>query len=202
VSRLLALHFASRQAWSAGLALTAFAAALALALHTDWMPTSGSLIRTIPALIEAAAASVVVVATRNPFGEAERACGVRLPYLRLTFALGMTGSAVGLLVIGSTGGSVPGGDVAVLRDVSGMTGVGLLFAVLLGAAPAWLGPLSYALAYVVLIPTTHWDSPWWWPGRGPDDLGAGLCAGVTFALGVLLMSMRGPRDDAGDRAGP
>ena len=57
-------------------------------------------------ILEAAAAVVIAVTTHGPFGEAERATGRWLPYLRLGSALALTGVAIGLLQLGVTGASL------------------------------------------------------------------------------------------------
>ena len=43
-------------------------------------------------------------------------------------------------------------------------------------------------------------TPWLWPGRPPHDLGAAICAGLVFAIGVAAFTARGARDPADERA--
>jgi hypothetical protein len=67
--------------------------------------------------------------------------------------------------------------------VAGMTGLGLTSHLVLGV---------YALY-------TQWHGPtlttsWLWPARPPHDLGAAICAGLIFALGMAAITMRGARD--------
>ena len=41
-------------------------------------------------------------------------------------------------------------------------------------------------------------TPWIWPARPPHDLGAALCAGLVFAAGLAVITVRGARDPAGE----
>ena len=87
--------------------------------------------------------------------------------------------------------------MALLRNVAGITGLGLLGAVVLGGMLAWTGPMAYLLVTEVALqgnPTT----PWVWPARPPHDLGAALCAAGVFAAGALLITLRGPRESERD----
>ena len=124
--RLVWLHLRSRRVPSAVLAVAVCAALLRAALHCHWMFTSGRLAQQLPMIIEAGAAVAVVVTTHSPFGEAERATGRWLPYLRLGAALVLTGLAIGILQLGVTGASLDGGVLVLARNIIGITGIGLL----------------------------------------------------------------------------
>ncbi len=41
-------------------------------------------------------------------------------------------------------------------------------------------------------------TPWLWPARPPHDLAAAACAGLVFAAAVILITLRGARDPAGE----
>ncbi|MHA6761366.1 hypothetical protein [Streptacidiphilus sp. PAMC 29251] len=73
-----------------------------------WARGDGATAEQLVLLVQAAAASVVAVAARSPFGESERSTGSRLAYLRLLTALALTAVAVGALAVGATGGELPG----------------------------------------------------------------------------------------------
>jgi len=106
-------------------------------------------------------------------------------------------AAFGALAAGATGGNLAGGSLALLRNVAGMTGVGLLAAVMFGGMLAWAGPMAYLVVTEVALqgnPTT----PWVWPARPPHDLGAALCAAGVFAAGAVLITLRGPRESTRD----
>jgi len=196
--RLAWLHAVSRRVPAALGLLAALGVLLWVALHYHWNIAGGPAARMfIPLTIEAAAAAVIAVGMYGPFGEPERATGRWLPWLRLTAAVALTAAAFGALAAGATGGNLPGGSVALLRNIAGITGLGLLAAVVLGGMLAWAGPLAYLLVTEVALagsPTT----PWVWPARPPHDLGGALCAAGVFAAGAVLIAVRGPRESRHD----
>ncbi len=152
----------------------------------------------VPLTIETGAAAVVAVSTYGPFGEPERATGRWLPWLRLGTVLALTAAAFGALAAGATAGALPGGTLALLRNLAGTAGLGLLSAVALGGAFGWVGPMAYLLITEVALngdPTT----PWVWAARPPHDHGAALCAGVVFAAGTVAITVLGSRNAGGPR---
>lgn len=191
--RLVALHAASRRVLTCLIVLAACLIALRTALH--WLPRTGVYSRQIPLTIEAAAAAMIGVATRSPFGEAERATGRWLPFLRLGTCLALAAVAVGALAAGSAAAHLAGGTVGMLRDLAGFTGIALLIAVLLGGALSWIGPIAY-LGVTLPALTSGWTTPWVWPARPPHDHGAAICATLAFAAGLALITLRGARDSA------
>jgi hypothetical protein len=191
--RLAALHASSRRVLTCLIVLVAFAIALRTALH--FLPRSGVYSRQIPLTIEAAVAAVIGVTTRSPFGEAERATGRWLPFLRLGTCLGLAGAAVAALAAGSASAHLAGGTAGMLRDAGGFIGIALLSAVLLGGALAWIGPIAY-LGVTVPALSSGWTTPWIWPARPPHDHGAAICAAVVFAAALAVITLRGARDSA------
>jgi hypothetical protein len=187
--RLAWLHAVSRRLPAALALLAACAAGLRGTLYGHW-DAYGAL--QLPLIIEGACAAVIAVTAGSPFGEPERATGRWLPFLRLGAALALTALAAGLLAAAGTGLPLAGGFPDILRNVAGLTGIGLL---------AWTGPLSYALAGIYAL-YTDWhpptlSTPWLWPGRPPHDLGGALCAAVVFGAGLAAITIRGARDAAG-----
>ena len=190
--RLIRLHLASRGVPAGLLVLAGCAVALRIMLH--WTPAgSGAAARQLPLLIEAAAAAVIGMTSRSPFGEPERATGRWLPFLRLGTAVALTAVAFGVLAAGSAAAHLDYGYLGLLRDLAGMTGIALLAAALAGGGLAWVGPLSFWMlaAYAV---GAAWTTPWVWPGRPPQDRGAALCAALVFAAGAVVITVRGARD--------
>ena len=111
---------------------------------------------------------------------------------------GLTGFAVCALAVAGAGAHLSGGFADVLRNVAGMTDIGLLCAFVLGAALAWIGPTAYLLVGVYAL-YTDWhpptlSTPWIWPARPPHDVGGALCAAMVFAAGLLVITIRGARD--------
>ena len=196
--RLACLYLVSRRAPAALAMLAAFGALLWAALHWHWNIAGGPAAQfVIPLTIETGAAAVIAVTAHGPFGEPERATGRWLPYLRLAAIVALTAAAVGLLAAGATGGVLPGGFLDLLRNVAGITGIGLLSAVVLGGALAWTGPMAYLVLTEAAL-AGNVTTPWVWPARPPHDLGGALCAATVFAAGALLITVRGAREAVRD----
>jgi hypothetical protein len=197
--RLVRLHAASRRVPVALAAIAACAIGLRIALIGHW-DTYGAL--QLPLVFEAAAAAAITVTTASPFGDPERVTGRWLPFLRLAATLALTAVAAGLLAAAGAGAHLAGGPLDVLRNVAGITGLGLLAAAVLGGGLAWTGPVAYLLAGVYAL-YTQWhppalDTPWLWAARPPHDLGGALCAGLVFLAGLAVTALRGARDPAGE----
>jgi len=193
----LARHYAvSRRIPFALLAIAACAIALRVTLLGHW-DAYGAL--QLPLVIETAAATAVAATAASPFGEPERTTGRWLPYLRLAGTTALTATAIGALVLAAaTGAHLSGGTLDVARNVAGITGLGLLCAGALGGGLSWTGPTGYLVASVYAL-YTLWHgpaitTPWLWPARPPEDLGGALCAGLVFAAGLALVTVRGARD--------
>jgi hypothetical protein len=190
--RLVWLHLRSRRVPSAVVVLAACGGVLRAALRYHWSFHSGPLAQQIPMILEAGAAAAIAVTTHGPFGEPERATGRWLPYLRLGGALALTGIAIAALQIAVTRASLDGGVLALARNVTGITGIGLLTSLVTGGLLAWTLPMGY-LAFAEYALIEKWRSPWTWPVRPPDDHGAWICACVVFAVGLLAFTVRGAR---------
>ena len=198
--RLVRLHAASRRIPAAVTAIAACAIGLRIALAAGSWDSYGAL--QLPLVFEAGAAAVIAVTTASPLGEPERVTGRWLPFLRLATTLALTVAAAGALAAAGTGAHLAGGALDVLRNVAGMTGIGLLCAAVLGGGLAWIGPVGYLVAGVYAL-YTQWHgpaltTPWLWPARPPHDPGAAICAGVVFAVGLAVVTVRGARDPAGE----
>jgi hypothetical protein len=195
--RLLCLHLASRRVPAALIALAACGAMLRVALKLHWVQGSGASAQQLPLLIEAGTAAMIAVTNHSPFGESERATGRWLPWLRLGTAVGLTAAAVGALAAGAAAAQLPGGTLEVVRNVAGLTGVGLLSAAVLGGLLAWVGPIACLVVAEVAL-TSAWTSPWIFPARPPADRGAAICAALVFAVGIAIIAVRGARDSISD----
>ena len=172
---------------------------LRAALTWHWTFHGGPYAQQIPLIIEAGAAAAVVVTSYSPFGEPERATGRWLPYLRLGTVLALTGVAIGLLQLAVTGASLNEGVLVMTRNVMGLTGIGLLTALVTGGLLAWTVPLAY-MAFAQYTLLEAWRSPWTWPARPPADRGAWICASVVLAAGLAAYTIRGARDRIADSA--
>jgi hypothetical protein len=198
-SRLIRLYAVSRRVPFALIAIAACAITLRVTLLGHW-DAYGAL--QLPLVIETAAATVVAATAASPLGEPERVTGRWLPYLRLAVTVALTAAAIiALTVAASTGAHLSGGTLDVIRNVAGITGLGLLCAAVLGGGLSWTLPTGYLVAGVyALYSVWHGPAittPWLWPARPPHDLGGALCAGLVFAAGLALVTVRGARDRQG-----
>jgi len=199
--RLVRLYATSRRIPAAAAAIVACALGLRIALTGHW-DSYGAL--QLPLVFETAAATAITVTTVSLLGEPERVTGRWLPYLRLAATLVLTAVAVGALAAAGTGTDLAGGTLDVLRNLAGITGIGLLCAAAISGGLAWAGPVAYLIPGLYAL-YTQWHhpaltTPWLWPGRPPHDLGAAICAGLVFAIGVAAFTARGARDSADERA--
>jgi hypothetical protein len=197
--RLAWLYATGRRVPAALTAIVACALGLRIALTGHW-DSYGAL--QLPLVFETAAATAIIATAASPFGEPERLTGRWLPYLRLAATLALTAAAAGALAAAGAGAHLAGGTLDVLRNVAGITGIGLLCAATISGGLAWIGPVAYLIPGLYAL-YTQWHhpaltTPWLWPGRPPHDLGAAICAGLVFATGVAAITVRGARDVASE----
>jgi hypothetical protein len=166
---------------------------LLLALHLGWISSSGPGAQQLPTAIEGGTAAVITATTGSPFGEPERATGRWLPFLRFGAALALTGIAFGVLSAASASLSLYGGELEVLRNVAGLVGIGLLLSGAIGSAMGWIGPMLYVVVAEYAL-SAVWTSPWVWPARPAQDLGAAICSVLVFAAGLATTAARGCRE--------
>ena len=199
--RLVRLYAASRRVPAAVTAIVVCALGLRIALTGHW-DSYGAL--QLPLVFETAAACVITATAASPLGEPERLTGRWLPYLRLAATLALTAVAIGALAAAGTGTHLAGGTLDVVRNLAGITGIGLLCAATINGGLAWIGPAAFLIpgAYALYTQWHHpaLTTPWLWPGRPPHDLGAAICAGLVFAAGVAVITARGARDLADEEA--
>jgi hypothetical protein len=199
--RLTWLYAVSRRIPIALGLLAAVGVLLWCALHWRWNIAGGPAAQdVIPLTVETGVAAIIAATTYGPFGDAERATGRWLPYLRLGAALILSAVAFGALAAGATGGLLPGGSPALLRNLAGVIGIGLLCAAVLGGAFGWTGPLAYLLVTEVAL-TGNPTTPWVWAARPPHDLGGALCAALILVAGTVAVTLFGARD-SGRRSAP
>jgi SAM-dependent methyltransferase len=80
----------------------------------------------------------------------------------------------------------------VVRNVLGMTGIGLICCLVTGALIAWIGPLAFTVIaqYAVIA---NYSEPLTWPARSPTDRGGWIAAMAAFTIGLIAFTKRGPR---------
>jgi hypothetical protein len=197
--RLVRLYATSRRIPAAVAAIAACAIGLRIALAWRW-DSYGAL--QLPLVFEAGSAAAITVITASRLGDPERVAGRWLPFLRRATVLALTAAAVGALAAAGAGAHLAGGTLDAARNVAGMTGIGLLCAAALGGGLAWAGPTGYLVVGVYAL-YTQWHhpaltTPWIWPARPPHDLGAAICAGLVFTVGIAVFAVRGARDPDGE----
>jgi hypothetical protein len=198
-ARLAWLHLRSRRAPAAAAALLACGVALWAALHYHWWLGTGNAADELPMILQGGAAGIIAVTTHSPFGEPERAAGWRLPALRAGLVLALCGAAIGLFALGAavaysprSGVYLAGGILPVARNVLGMTGIGLVFSPATGALVACIGPLAFtAISQFALRANYSWALTW--PARPPADRGGWIAALAVFAVGLVALTVKGPR---------
>lgn len=197
-ARLGWLHLRSRRAPAALVALLACGAALWASLHYHWWldPQRPD---ELPMILQGCAAGIITVTTHSPIGEPERATGRRLQLLRVLLVLVLCGAAIGFFALGAavacnprSGVSLAAGTLSAVRNVLGMTGIGLIFCLVTGALIAWTGPLAFtAVSQFALL--VNYSEPLTWPTRPPTDRGGWIAAMVVFAVGLIAFTIKGPR---------
>jgi hypothetical protein len=139
-------------------------------------------------------AVVIGASARSPFGDVEFTASRSLPALRF-------GHLAGLLLCGATvlGLAAYDWEVAdigsgLIRNLTGYAGLALLGARVLGSGIAWVAPLSYAVATLMVD-----DVPWWaWPGRLAIDQSSVAIAAALTAIGLLVVSLHGACESPGE----
>jgi hypothetical protein len=198
-ARLAWLHLRSRRVPSGLVALTACGAALWASLSYHWWLGTGNAAYELPMILQGCAAGIIAVTTHSPFGEPERATGRWLPVLRVGLVLALCGAAIGFFALGAAAAANPragvylaGGMLPVVRNVLGMTAIGLICSLVTGGLIAWIGPLAFtAISQFALV--ANYSEPLTWPTRPPADRGGWIAAMVVFAAGLIAYTIWGPR---------
>jgi hypothetical protein len=190
------LHLCSRRVPSALLALSACAMAQWASLTHHWALGTGNAAHELPMILQGCAAGIITITTHSPFGEPEQATGRWLPFLRGAMVLALCGAAIGFFALGAATSYNPradvylaGGSPSMIRNVLGMTGIGLVFCLVTGSLIAWIGPLVFtAISQIALI--ANYSEPLTWPTRSPTDMGGWIAAIVVFVVGLSLFTIR------------
>ena len=85
-----------------------------------------------------------------------------------------------------------------MRNVLGMSGIGLIFCLVTGPLIAWIGPLAFtAISQFALF--ANYSEPLTWP-KERADRGGWIAALVVFAAGLIAVDRQGPASEG--HAGP
>ena len=84
-----------------------------------------------------------------------------------------------------------------VRNVAGITGIGLISAAVIGGGLSWIGPMAYLVLSEDAI-LNAWRTPWIWPAGPPQDLAANIFAIFAFVAGAALITALGARQRAAE----
>jgi hypothetical protein len=192
---LIRLHLNSRQTPRALILLIAIAVVLR-ASHPLTKDTNLFSQVTLM-LITVAAAAIIAAGTRTPFGEPEHTASSSLPALRLTHLATLTATTTATLAIAAWTATYGMSAAVILRNVTGLTGIALLTAALLGAHLAWTAPLGYVM-YCGGQLDVQVSNLWTWPTQPANNHTAAAIAAVLLVAGITAITITGARDHRTD----
>ncbi|MFE7130294.1 hypothetical protein ACFVIM_05505 [Streptomyces sp. NPDC057638] len=186
----------------------ATAVALLVLVSVAAAVTSGQLVRvgqgadrSVPAallLLPAVAGAVLAATAHSPLHGWDALGSARLPRTRFAQAAALTALAAAGALLALPDEILDGrGDLSAARNVIALCGVGLLGAVALGAAAAWLPPLLFSGLALTLgaEPDVAWL--WTWLLAEDDGLGATVTALLFWGAGAMVYAGRGGRPTRG-----
>lgn len=127
-------------------------------------------------------AMIVPAGTSSPFGSLEATASRSLGPLRLAHVLGLL--CVAALGLSVTSGSL---DWAMIRNIAGLTGLGLIAARIAGPSLAWIAPLCSSI-YAL---TASSRSTWNWPVHDGSAHQPALIAAVLLLSGLIVIVPHG-----------
>jgi hypothetical protein len=192
---LIRLHLSSRRTPQALILL----AAIAVILRASHSVTKDSNLfsQVTLMLITVAAAAIIAAGTRTPFGEPEHTASSSLPILRLTHLATLTATTTATLAIAAWTATYGMSAPMILRNVTGLIGVALLTAALLGAHLAWTAPLGYIM-YCGGQLDIHVSNLWTWPTQPTSNHTATAIAAALLIAGITAITFTGARDHRTD----
>jgi hypothetical protein len=193
--RLVRLHLDSRRTRRALILL----AAVAVIVRTSRPVTkdTGLFPQSTLMLLAVAAAAVIAAGTRTPFGEPEHTASSSLPALRLTHLLTLTATATATLAFAAGTATYGISAAAMLRNLTGFTGIALLTAAFLGAHLSWTIPLGYVM-YCGAELDQQVSNLWTWPTQPTSNHTATAIAAALLIAGITAVSFTGARDHRTD----
>ncbi|HEX5164292.1 MAG TPA: hypothetical protein VFV93_02760 [Thermomicrobiales bacterium] len=190
--RLWLLYLRSRFAFPA-LAGLLVIAGFGWAVGNRWGSQSDLfLIATVT--VPLAAAVVICVTIDSPFGEVERSLSRPLVSMRFSQLAGLLIIAAVALAITAT--AWPGDNVEwrFVRNLLGLTGVGLLFVRVLGGRLSWASPLGFATLALFQNGAAAGTAPGWaWVVQPAPREAAAVIALVLLVSGLGLAARFGAR---------
>lgn len=144
-------------------------------------------------------ASMIAASARSRLHDLDRVASRDLRALRAGLVLCLTALAAAVLALTLPSLPPPVGTAAAVRNLVGLTGVGLLGARVLGGRLAWLLPCSLVIAVVSLAGGVEDTSTLVvWLLRADGDRGAWALATVLLAAGLVAVTPVGTREQPQD----
>jgi len=160
-----------------------------------WVKQDPGILFLIVVMTPLAAATVIGVSCRSPFGEAERTAGRWLPALRLGHLAGLLLLGGGALAVVGRGWAEPDGELALVRNVAGLAGLAFLAARVVGGGLSWIAPLGYVvLAFFVGGAGENELPRWAWVVQPAAHEPSRYWAAGLLAAGLLAIAFAGARE--------
>ncbi len=157
-------------------------------------------ILTVAALVvPLLAASAIGVSARSPFGEEEAIASRSMPAVRVCHLGGLLVCGIVMLRIAALSWDLDDAGWILTRNLSGLTGLTLITARVLGSGLSWVGPFAYgALCIAVNILSDHppkgeWTRWVYWPLQPAADASSIAVAAVLLTIGIGCACWYTPR---------
>lgn len=153
----------------------------------------------VPVVAPLAAACLMGLSIRSPFGEIETTTSRPLPVLRLGHLAGLLAYGAVTLSFATPQWGMDQADWLFARNLLGFTGLSLLSARVLGSGSSWVPPFAYGA--IVLIAGRdvrgEWTG-WVWPTQPIEDVPSAFVASVLLAAGLIVACLTGAREIPGE----
>lgn len=151
-------------------------------------------------IVPLVAACAIGLSARSPFGEEEQTSSRSLPRVRFCHLGGLLACGMLMLSLAALAWEMNQAGWTMARNLSGLVGLALLGARMLGSGLSWVAPLAYgALAVTVNIlsanpPKGQWTRWAWWPLQPATDLPSVVVAFTLLVLGLGSVCLYRIRD--------
>jgi hypothetical protein len=187
--------------WAAGGVLLTVAVGLAIGQRAMVLRYGSGAGIPYAVLLPVLAACVIAGSSRSSAHEFERTAARRLVRYRLLATAGLLVLASAGFWLVTAGLPAPVGPVAAVRNLAGLTGLGLLGARLLGGRLAWVLPCTLVISVVSVASGTEGAAAVLvWPMRPDSDGLAGAIAAALLVAGAAAVGWTGTREQPGDVA--
>jgi hypothetical protein len=155
---------------------------------------AGPALRLLLIVLPLLPAVVISASARAPFGDTELLTSRWLPAFRFGHLIGLLVCGAAILSLAAYNWAVADVGWELIRNLMGYSGLALLGAWVFGSSIAWIAPLAYA-TLTLMVDDTH---RWAFPRRFPNDRWSVMIAVSLIVIGLLLVSLRGARENPGE----